>query len=150
MNYADVIIEDERWNVYSGDIEHVIKAIREHLRIDDENTFCSIMMTDDAEIQKLNADFRHKDKATNVLSFPCEDLDEYIGDMVIAYETVLRESQEQSKSFDSHATHMIVHGFLHLLGFDHIEDDEAEIMEAHEIKILSALNISNPYDTIMT
>ena len=106
------------------------------------------------EIQELNRDFRNMDKATNVLSFPFEqpmglaELGEelpYLGDIVICPEIVAKEAIEQNKPEVAHWAHMIVHGVLHLQGFDHIEDDEAEEMEALEIQILQRLGFGNPY-----
>ncbi len=105
----------------------------------------SIVLTDDAHIQILNRDYRGKDKPTNVLSFP-QDEPSLLGDLVFAYETIAREAIEQNKSFTDHMTHMIVHGTLHLIGYDHIKDHEAQIMEGLEIEILSKLNIKNPYE----
>lgn len=111
----------------------------------------SLLFTDDAHIQVLNRDFRGKDKPTNVLSFPAasgvfpDDATKVLGDIVIARETVEREAEEEGKSFDHHLTHLLVHGFLHLLGYDHESDDEAEEMEAMERLILAGLEISDPY-----
>jgi probable rRNA maturation factor len=104
----------------------------------------SIVLADDAFIQDLNKRYRHKDKPTNVLSFPQED-DRHLGDVIFAYETIARESKEQNKSFKDHFMHLIVHGVLHLLGFDHETDKEASEMEKLEIEILKTLGISNPY-----
>ena len=112
----------------------------------------SIALVSDESIRQLNREFRNKDKPTNVLSFEFEggaslhEMSEYpLGDIVIAYETIEREAIEQEKSFESHYTHMILHGFLHLLGYDHIKDDEAEAMEAKEIEILREIGVENPY-----
>ncbi|RED51498.1 putative rRNA maturation factor [Aestuariispira insulae] len=114
----------------------------------------SLVLSDDASVQELNREWRGKDKPTNVLSFPADDEDEaplpgmprMLGDIVLALETVSREAREQNKSFDHHLTHLVIHGLLHLIGYDHIEDDEAEIMEALEIKLLAGMGISNPYE----
>ena len=97
----------------------------------------------------LNKQYRHKIGPTNILSFPIEvpegiDLN-LLGDLVICAPLLEKEALEQNKPFMSHWAHIIVHGILHLLGYDHIDDDEAEIMENKEIKILSTLNIENPY-----
>ena len=109
---------------------------------------------DDAAIQILNRDYRNKDKPTNVLSFPMFNAMSEIspqsgeiplGDIFIAFETIKREATEQGKPLADHFTHMLVHGFLHLLGFDHITDAEAAVMESLEIKILKGLSIPNPY-----
>ncbi len=114
----------------------------------------SIVLGDDLEIQGLNKQFRGFDKPTNVLSFPADEDDfvpegelQPLGDIILAYETIQREALEQDKLFDHHLTHLIVHGFLHLLGYDHEEDVEAEEMEALEIQILASLGIKDPYNT---
>lgn len=114
-------------------------------------TELSIVFTDDASIQKLNAQWRGKDKPTNVLSFPAfpvkagERPGPMLGDIIIARETVAREAALEIKPFDHHLTHLIVHGFLHLLGYDHEDDAEAEEMEDWERRILLALAIPDPY-----
>lgn len=111
----------------------------------------SLVLADDATVRDLNRDWRGKDKPTNVLSFPAEDdfpmpdAPRLLGDIVLARETVAREALEQSKSFDHHLSHLVVHGLLHLLGYDHIEDREAEEMEALEIDLLAAMGIPDPY-----
>ena len=110
--------------------------------INDE--FISILLTNNAHIQHLNKEFRGKDKPTNVLSFPADE-DDYLGDIAIAYETICAEAIEQDKKFDHHLIHMVIHGLLHLKGYDHEDDLEAEEMEALEIKILADMGIENPY-----
>ena len=115
-----------------------------HQDIEEEPRLFTIKFTDDAEIQQLNKDFRGKDKPTNVLSFP-NDSDDYLGDIAISVDTIKREAEEQDKPYEHHMLHMIIHGFLHLLGFDHIEDDEAEEMESFEIAVLQEIGIKNPY-----
>ncbi len=114
----------------------------------------TVTLTNDAAIRILNRDHRGKDKPTNVLSFPlwdsisaipCVGEAVPIGDIVVAFETIKREAIEQSKPLKDHFSHMLIHGFLHLLGYDHIKNEEAEIMEALEIKILGKLGIKNPY-----
>ncbi len=110
----------------------------------------SLVFTDDASIRDLNARWRDKDKATNVLSFPGSDPDGEIygpllGDIVFAQETVSREAAELGIEFDAHLSHLVVHGMLHLFDYDHQENDEAELMEGLERRILAALGISDPY-----
>jgi probable rRNA maturation factor len=111
----------------------------------------SLVFTDDASIKELNNDWRDKDKPTNVLSFPAFNLKPgqppgpMLGDIVIARETVVREAAEEGKPFDHHLSHLIVHGFLHLLGYDHLSDAQAEEMEALERKALEHLAIPDPY-----
>jgi probable rRNA maturation factor len=121
----------------------------------------SISLVSDIQIKRMNLEFRNKDKATNVLSFP--SLDEslvreiglkkiakltkylFLGDIVISYETVKKESLAQKKKFHNHLTHLILHSILHLIGFDHENEEMAKEMENLEIKILKKLKIKNPY-----
>ncbi len=111
----------------------------------------SFLFTSDAAVQQLNAQWRNKDKPTNVLSFAANDgvprqaWSALLGDVVFALETVQREAQEQEKTFEAHLTHLVIHGFLHLLGHDHLEDAEANEMEALERNILAELGIADPY-----
>ncbi len=109
----------------------------------------TIRLCDEAESQELNHEYRGKDKPTNVLSFPFEAPPEVpiplLGDLVICAQVVAREADEQSKTAEAHWAHMVVHGCLHLLGYDHIKDDEAEIMEDLERQILAQLGYPDPY-----
>jgi probable rRNA maturation factor len=109
----------------------------------------TIRVVDDSESQELNASYRNKDKPTNVLSFPFECPPEVplplIGDLVICAPVVAREAKEQNKSCEHHWAHMVIHGLLHLLGFDHIEEQQAMEMESIEVQILSKLKIDDPY-----
>lgn len=109
----------------------------------------TIRIVGNAESQQLNFDYRGKDKPTNVLSFPfqCPPGIELplLGDLVICAPVVAQEAQQQNKALSAHWAHMVVHGCLHLLGFDHINDDDAEQMEAEEVTILQQLGFTNPY-----
>ncbi len=111
----------------------------------------SVVLTDDDEIKTLNASYRDKDAPTNVLSFPASadaimpGMPLPLGDVVLSYTTICREAEEQGKALRAHTAHMIVHGCLHLVGFDHQTDEEAESMEAREIALLGAMGIRNPY-----
>ena len=117
----------------------------------------AIRLTDDAEVHALNRDFRGKDKPTNVLSFPqvqadlletlanSDDGEILLGDIVLARETCAREAAEKGISLADHATHLIVHGTLHLVGYDHMDDVAAAAMEALEVNALASLGIANPY-----
>ncbi len=109
----------------------------------------SVYIVDEAESQELNAQYRGKDKPTNVLSFPADIPDEVgvplLGDLVICAPVVAREAQEQSKTLEAHWAHMLVHGTLHLLGYDHVEDDEADVMEALETRLITQLKFPAPY-----
>ncbi len=117
----------------------------------------SFLLTDDGAVQKLNHDYRGKDEPTNVLSFAALECDTplppvgepiVLGDIAVAFETTQREAVEQSKLFADHLAHLIVHGTLHLLGFDHQEDLDAEEMEQLEAKILNGLGVLNPYNDL--
>ena len=113
-----------------------------------EGTEVSLLFCDDKCIRGLNRQFRSQDKPTNVLSFPAAlslESGHFLGDIARAYETVEREAREQGKTIDDHCRHMIAHGFLHLLGYDHEDDEEAEVMEAMEIRILRRLGVDDPY-----
>ena len=109
---------------------------------------CVIRMVGLDESQQLNGQFRGKDKPTNVLSFSYDDLKSYLGDIIICLPVVEREALEQSKKITAHLAHMVVHGVLHLLGYDHEQNDEAEVMEATEQHILAKIGIDNPYQPI--
>lgn len=118
----------------------------------------AVRLSDDAEVQTLNRDFRGKDRPTNVLSFPqvqadlletlsnSDDGEILLGDIVLARETCAREAAEKGISLIDHATHLIVHGALHLVGYDHMDDGAAAAMEALEVKALASLGIANPYE----
>lgn len=104
----------------------------------------SMLLCGDDEIRALNKQFRKKDKPTNTLSFPSGDKS-YLGDIAISYETTDNEAIEQGKTLKSHFTHLYIHSLLHLLGHDHVNEDDAKVMESKEIKILKQLKINNPY-----
>ncbi len=111
----------------------------------------SVVLADNHFVQILNRDYRGKDKPTNVLSFetgmkPIKGQPFVAGDIIVAYETVLKEATEQEKSFSEHLAHLLVHGTLHLLGEDHLTDKQADKMEAKEIKIMKQLGYQNPYE----
>jgi probable rRNA maturation factor len=117
----------------------------------------SVLLTDDDTVRELNAAYREKDKPTNVLSFPMTDPNDLrdtkvdgpellLGDIVLARGVCEAEAMQKGVSVDDHATHLIVHGTLHLLGYDHDDDDEASEMEAREIRALARLGIPNPYE----
>jgi len=109
----------------------------------------TIRIVDKAEIQQLNKTYRHQDKTTNVLSFPFDAPPQIqstlIGDIVICHDIVVEEAVQQHKSLISHWAHMVIHGVLHLKGYDHIQDADAEMMEALEIKIMAQLGFDTPY-----
>lgn len=111
----------------------------------------SLVFTNDETIREINAQWREQDKPTNVLSFPAFPLEPggmpgpMLGDIVMARETLEREAAELEKPFNDHLSHLLVHGFLHLFGYDHMTGDEAEIMEGLETRILAELGLSDPY-----
>jgi probable rRNA maturation factor len=110
----------------------------------------TVHLVDDAEIRAVNAEWREKDAPTNVLSFPAVEPSglaeaRLLGDILIAFETVAREARDEGKTLADHYRHLVVHGFLHLLGFDHSESDAAERMEAMERRALARLGVADPY-----
>lgn len=113
-----------------------------------EGELC-IRLVDEAESEELNSTYRGKDKPTNVLSFPCDLPPGFpanvLGDLAICAAVVERESIEQSKRLEHHWAHMVIHGVLHLIGFDHINDEDAEVMESLERDLLAQLHIPDPY-----
>ena len=155
---VDFLIDAQIWQnipALQATIHTALAAAREYVVTHEGIEFLpecelSLVFTDDAAIRLLNAEHRGKDKATNVLSFPIdEDADVFgpmLGDIVFAYETVDRERGELGLAFEAHLTHLCIHGFLHLLGYDHIEPDEADKMESVEVAILAALDMENPYE----
>ncbi len=160
----ELTIEDTRWK----DLEPLAaKAIAEVLRfrgLDPEICEVSLLGCDDARIAELNAEFRGKPAPTNVLSWPTEDLspetagaspdlpqpdftgEVALGDVAISYDTCACEAADAGKPMADHVTHLIVHGTLHLLGYDHIRDPDATLMEAVEVEILGKMGINNPYN----
>ncbi|GGG66213.1 endoribonuclease YbeY [Salipiger pallidus] len=156
---TDTIIEDDRWDEAGLETlaETAASAALSHLGLTPEGFEIAVLACGDARITELNGDFRDKPKATNVLSWPSRDrspdvlpkgsteMPEELGDIAIAFETCTREAAEQGKPMDSHVTHLMVHATLHLLGFDHIRDQDATVMETLEVEILGKLGIANPY-----
>lgn len=136
----------ERW------VEAAAHALASHPRLAGlSSSEACVALSDDASVRRLNGAYRGKDKATNVLSFPAASSAASsgirpLGDIVLAAETVLREANEQGIPPAHHLQHLVVHGLLHLLGFDHETDAEADEMEAIEMEVLSGLGIANPYD----
>lgn len=136
-----VDVHDKRWNKVNVDFEKIAGFVAGAKY---KNAEVSIILTDDSEIHEINKTYRNVDKPTNVLSFELGD-DVLLGDIYISYDTVKKEAREQEISFHDHVAHMVVHGVLHLMGYDHITDDEAQIMEFKEIKVLQKMGINNPY-----
>lgn len=155
----NLIVDSTLWQRQSLSYDHLVTSIVEFVlkkELISEYVELNVRLADDAIIQQLNREFRHQDKPTNVLSFPIHESESFniflgeellqLGDIALAYETIEREAKEQHKTFKDHFTHLLVHGTLHILGFDHITDEEAEEMEALEVEILKELNIANPYE----
>ena len=146
----DYQIEDAPQDFFpqKQEVESYLICAAEFLQLQ-EDLELTLRIVQKEEIQTLNREYRHKDYPTNVLSFPADwDIPEeprLIGDIVVAAEVVNQEATEQNKSAKAHWTHIIIHGFLHLLGYDHIEEQDAEVMEDLERKILQKLGISDPY-----
>ncbi len=163
---VDTLIEDARWEAFglSEMAEEVARATLAALSLSPDGFEISLLGCSDARIAELNADFRGKPQATNVLSWPSgergadpdggaphrprpgrPDKPAELGDIAIAWETCGREAEEQGKSVAAHVAHLLVHGTLHLLGYDHVRDKDAALMEALEVRILAGLGLGDPY-----
>ena len=146
----DIQVEEaawkRKWRGLNADIDALVGVARRHLAFPAglRAAEMSVVLACDRKLMALNFQFRGMKKPTNVLSFP--DPDAPFGGMALGFETVERESIAQKKSFVNHSKHMILHGFLHLLGHDHVTSRQARLMERLEIAILSDLGISNPYE----
>ncbi|CWW95511.1 TPA: rRNA maturation RNase YbeY [Haemophilus influenzae] len=129
--------------------EQIVQWATAAVQPEDNEVEMTVRIVDEAESHELNLTYRGKDRPTNVLSFPFECPDEVelllLGDLVICRQVVEREAAEQEKPLMAHWAHMVVHGSLHLLGYDHIEDDEAEEMESLETQIMQGLGFDDPY-----
>ena len=153
MSYQ-IDIEINSINKPIPSVENIERWISAALHSDElVNAEVSVYIVDEAESQELNFQYRAKDKPTNVLSFPADIHEEVgvplLGDLVICAPVVAREAAEQGKSLDAHWAHMLIHGTLHLLGYDHIEDDEANVMEALETYLITQMNFPAPYAEIV-
>ena len=141
FDHAEILIDCDKWHDCDK-LQNALETVLNTVLSGEENV--SILLTDDDRIRQLNNDFRSKDTQTNVLSFPSGD-DLFLGDIAISFTTLHTEADLQDKEFYAHFMHILIHGILHLLGYDHIDDDEAEEMEAVEIKLLEDMGIKNPY-----
>ena len=146
---VDVIIEASTWEDQDDAEQVVRKAIEAAVTFTGKPGEIAVLLTDDAAIQEMNAQWRGMDKPTNVLSFPAGEhgapQNVHLGDIAIACETVAREAKDEDKTFSDHLAHLAIHGYLHLIGFDHETDDDAGRMEDLETRILASLAIADPY-----
>ena len=158
---VDVSISEPEWNSSFLELEDLVReAVILSIQsaslpkpIRDRDIEASVVLANDDLVQVLNREYRGMDKPTNVLSFASLDSDDplpdvgsvSIGDIILSYQTIAREAKEQDKFFKDHFTHLVVHGTLHLLGYDHENEDDATNMETLEIRILQKMNIQNPY-----
>ncbi len=153
---VDIAVPDARWHdvdrCLEAAVDSVVRATIGHAGRDAEVAEVSIVLGDDRLVRQLNRDFRGTDRPTNVLSFALRDGapsphpgPAMLGDVVLAYDTVVREAREQLKSERNHALHLVVHGVLHLMGYDHGSEAEARAMERMETRILAGLGIADPY-----
>ncbi|MCW1951957.1 MAG: rRNA maturation RNase YbeY [Octadecabacter sp.] len=157
----DILVEDDRWDALEPLATVACTAALASAGLDPSEFEISILACDDVRIAALNADFRQKGTATNVLSWPSAEraaerdgdrpippsppMDGELGDIAISYDTCAREAADAGKLFEDHVTHLIIHGTLHLLGFDHVRDGDARLMEGLETEILGKLDIPDPY-----
>lgn len=146
---VDIQVQSCLWSAAPAAENTVRAAIAAAARISPAEGEVSVVLTDDAAIRTLNRIWRNIDKATNVLSFPAAKppggAPLLLGDIVIAYETLARETGEEGKPLLHHLAHLAVHGFLHLMGYDHETDSQADAMERLERDILASMNIADPY-----
>lgn len=148
----EVEIEDAAWTAALPEAEAIVRASAQAVPVAHtgspmgEACAVTILLTDDETVRDLNARFRGKDAPTNVLSFPApQTARPHLGDVALAYGVCAREAAEQGKPLTHHLSHLVAHGVLHLLGYDHMSDGEAEVMEALERRVLAGLDIPDPY-----
>lgn len=145
----DLIVEDDSWSAL-GDLDALCRkafdAACAVAPVDEGNL--ALLLAGDDTLHQLNLEFRGKDKPTDVLSFPSLPMDRpFLGDIAVALGVSAKDAEIQGKKLADHLVHLLIHGYLHLLGFDHETDEEASEMEALEIKALATLGIANPYHT---
>ncbi len=148
---VDLRVAEPRWLEVLGDVEALAERVLRHAaREAGASGEVSVLMTADEEVQSLNRQWRGLDKPTDVLSFPSKAPSapgqcRHIGDIALAFQTSLRDAAETGKPFDAHVSHLLIHGFLHLLGYDHIDHKDAAVMESLEVNLLAALGWPDPY-----
>ena len=143
MSGITLLVEDPNWRTHRGlqaRLKQAAEAARRAARL--KGDFC-ILLADNKTLRRLNRGFRGKDKPTNVLSFP--GTGDHAGDIAIAYGVTKAEAKAAGKTFADHATHLVVHGVLHLAGYDHERESDARMMEPLETKILAKLGVPDPY-----
>ena len=144
---VEVIVLDAGWQTALPGVERLVRRAARAALVGARRSgrrSLTIALADDRRVRALNARDRKKDKPTNVLSYPSGER-AFLGDIVLARQTVWREAREQAKSAADHVTHLVVHGTLHLVGYDHENDADAERMEALERRVLAKLGIGDPY-----
>lgn len=145
----DIAIIDARWEAALPDLDALCTlaaAAAASVLNAPQTAELSVAFMDDAHIQTLNAQYRDKDKPTNVLSFPADGHNPAMGDIALAYETCVREAAAKPFPLRDHTAHLLIHGYLHLSGYDHLTDSDAAVMEALEIGALAKLGMKNPYE----
>jgi len=143
MSGITLLVEDPKWRSHRGLLARLTKAAEAARRSARLKGNFTILLADDRKLQALNREFRGKDKPTNVLSFP--GLEGHGGDIAIAYGVTAKEAKAAAKNFADHASHLVVHGVLHLAGYDHERPKDARVMEPLEARILKRLGIADPY-----
>jgi len=143
MSGITLLVEDPKWRSHRGLLARLTKAAQAARRSARLKGGFTVLLADDKKLRALNHDFRGKDKPTNVLSFPGRD--DYAGDIALAYGVTATEAKAAAKNFADHAAHLVVHGVLHLAGYDHERPRDAKVMEPLEVKILKRLGIADPY-----
>jgi probable rRNA maturation factor len=143
MSGITLVVEDGGWRRHRGLQTQLLRAAEAARRAAKLKGDFTLLLADDSKLASLNHDFRGKNKVTNVLSFPGSD--GYAGDIAIAYGVTAREAKAADKKLADHASHLVVHGVLHLAGYDHERPKDAGVMEPLEVKILARLGIADPY-----
>ncbi len=154
---VDILVQSERWAEHPGLDEWILNCL--HLAAEMtpnvawERAEVAVVLSDDEQVRLLNRTWRNRDAATNVLSFPAQQAGmnadpsapRTLGDIVLAYETLAREAEQEGVPFEAHLAHLLVHGLLHLVGFDHEAEEQASVMEEQERRILARLGVPDPY-----
>ncbi len=154
---VDILAQSQRWTEHPDVNEWIVKCLRAAADMTPnvawQRTEVAVVLSDDEQVRVLNRTWRNRDAATNVLSFPAQQAGmnadpsapRTLGDIVLAYETLAREAMEQGVPFEGHLAHLLVHGLLHLVGFDHQAEHQASVMEEQERRILARLGLPDPY-----